>query len=119
MMRFGGDPDELFAKVRDHVDPVMSRLLPRARPSRRTSSRGPTTGSSSVNLWEREEGRQAMAGGAGGAGGVFVAAGMPTAASRGFEVLAPPRRATPTGTAVGPRGELALRGTSARAWRNW
>ena len=32
MMRFAGDPDELFAKVRDHVDPVTARLSPEARP---------------------------------------------------------------------------------------
>ena len=29
MMRFAGDPDELFAKVRDHVDPVTRRLSPK------------------------------------------------------------------------------------------
>ena len=29
MMRFAGDPDELFAKVRDHVDPFHDERSPR------------------------------------------------------------------------------------------
>jgi hypothetical protein len=60
MMRFVGDPDELFAKVRDHVDPVTSRLSEKhgglANVVARTDD-----GILVINLWEHEEGRQAMA----------------------------------------------------------
>ena len=45
MMRFAGDPDELFAKVRDHVDPVTAGSRPGTAASG-TSSRAPTTASS-------------------------------------------------------------------------
>jgi hypothetical protein len=60
MMRFAGDPDELFAKVRDQVDPVTTRLSPKHG---RISSIIARTedGILVVNLWASEEGRQAMA----------------------------------------------------------
>ncbi len=60
LMRFAGDPDELFAKVRDHVDPVTNRLSPKHG---RISSVVARTdeGILVVNLWGSEEGRQAMA----------------------------------------------------------
>jgi hypothetical protein len=60
MMRFAGDPDELFAKVRDHVDPVTSRLAPRHRRIANVVART-GDGIVVVNLWESEEGRVAMA----------------------------------------------------------
>src|SRR5262245_6734939 len=60
IMRFAGDADELFAKVRDQVDPVTSRLSPKhgriANVVARTGD-----GIVVINLWESEEGRQAMA----------------------------------------------------------
>jgi hypothetical protein len=60
MMRFAGDADELFAKVRDRVEPVTSRLSPKhgrvANVVARTDG-----GILVINLWETDGGRQAMA----------------------------------------------------------
>jgi hypothetical protein len=60
LMRFAGDPNELFARVRDHVEPVTSRLAPEhgriANVVARTDD-----GIVVVNLWASEEGRAAMA----------------------------------------------------------
>ena len=60
LMRFAGDPDELYAKVRDEVDPVTNRLSPKhgrlANVVARTDE-----GILVINLWESEEGRRAMA----------------------------------------------------------
>ena len=60
MMRFDGDPDELFAKVSETVDPVTARLSPKhgrlANVVARTDE-----GILVINLWAHEEGRQAMA----------------------------------------------------------
>jgi hypothetical protein len=60
MMRFAGDPDELWAKVRDRVDPVTTRL---SREHGRIANVVARTddGIVVINLWETEEGRQAMA----------------------------------------------------------
>jgi len=60
MMRFAGDPDELFAKVRDHVDPVTTRLSPKHGRISNVVART-EEGILVVNLWGSEEGRQAMA----------------------------------------------------------
>jgi hypothetical protein len=58
-MRFTGDPVELEAKVREHVEPVSNRLSPKhgrlANILARTAD-----GIVVINLWETEEGRQAM-----------------------------------------------------------
>jgi hypothetical protein len=58
-MRFAGDPDELVAKIREHVEPVSSRLSPRhgrlANILARTAD-----GVVVFNLWATEEGRTAM-----------------------------------------------------------
>ena len=60
MMRFEGDADELFAKVRDQVDPVTSRLSPKhGRLANIVARTG--EGVLVINLWESEAGRQAMA----------------------------------------------------------
>jgi hypothetical protein len=59
MMRLAGDPDDLFEKVRDRVDPVTARLSPKhgriANVVVRTDD-----GIVVVNLWRDEAGRQAM-----------------------------------------------------------
>jgi len=60
MMRFAGDPDERFAKVRDHVDPVTTRLSPKHGRISNVVART-EEGILVVNLWGSEEGRQAMA----------------------------------------------------------
>ena len=59
LMRFTGDPDELEAKVREHVEPVSNRLSPKH--GRLASILARTDeGIVVINLWETEEGRQAM-----------------------------------------------------------
>ena len=60
LMRFAGDPDELFAKVRDRVDPVTSRLSPAHGRISNVVART-DEGILVVNLWSSEDGRQAMA----------------------------------------------------------
>jgi len=86
MMRMSGDPDELAAKVREHLAPVGREL-------------GPTHGGLGnivcrtddglliVNLWENEEGRHAMAEEPRIQEAV-QAAGLPGPAFEGFEVIA-------------------------------
>jgi hypothetical protein len=61
IMRFSGDPDELWAKVRDHVEPVTSRLAPQHGGVANIVARS-DDGVLVINLWESSEGRQAMAG---------------------------------------------------------
>jgi hypothetical protein len=60
MMRFQGDPEELAAKIDEHVDPVSRRLAPQhgglANLVARTDD-----GVLVINLWRDEEGRHAMA----------------------------------------------------------
>jgi hypothetical protein len=60
MMRFTGDPDELFATVTERVDPVTSRLSPKHGRIGNIVART-DDGILVVNIWESEEGRQAMA----------------------------------------------------------
>ena len=60
MMRMNGNPDELAAKIEEHVRPVGRRLAPThgalANIVAKTSD-----GIIAINLWETEEGRHAMA----------------------------------------------------------
>ena len=60
MMRFAGDPDELFVKVRDQVDPVTGRLSPKHGGLGNIVART-DDGILVINLWESHEGREAMA----------------------------------------------------------
>jgi hypothetical protein len=59
LMRFSGDPDELEAKVREHVEPVSSRLSPKHGRLGNVLARA-ADGIVVINLWESEEGRRAM-----------------------------------------------------------
>jgi hypothetical protein len=54
-----GDPDDLLARKRAHMDPVVARLAPRhgAILSITSPTRG---GIVTVNLWERPEGAMAL-----------------------------------------------------------
>ena len=85
MMRFSGDPDELLAKIDEHVDPVSQRLAPRhgglANLVARTDD-----GVLVINLWRDEEGRHAMAQEPEIQEAVN-AAGLPQPDFEGFEVL--------------------------------
>jgi hypothetical protein len=60
MMRMSGDPDELAAKLRDHVAPVGRELAPKHGGLGTIVART-DDGVLVVNLWETEEGRHAMA----------------------------------------------------------
>jgi hypothetical protein len=58
-MRFAGDPDELWARVRDHVEPVTSRLAPGHGGILNVVART-DDGVLVINVWESEDGRRAM-----------------------------------------------------------
>jgi len=85
MMRFAGDSDELYATVRDRVDPVTNRLSPKhgrlANIVVRTDD-----GIIVINLWETDEGRHAMAEEPEVQEAV-MSAGLPRPQFDGYEVL--------------------------------
>jgi hypothetical protein len=60
MMRMYGDPDELAAKITEHVRPVARRLSPK-HGSLGTILARTEDGVLAINLWTDVEGRQAMA----------------------------------------------------------
>jgi hypothetical protein len=84
MMRMAGDPDELVAKLREHVTPVARELAPKhgglANVVARTDD-----GVLVINLWESEEGRHAMADEP-QIQEALRRAGLPAPAFEGFEV---------------------------------
>ena len=85
MMTFAGDPDELAAKIAEHVAPVSMRLAPThgglANIVARTDD-----GLLLINLWENDEGRHTMAAEPEIQAAVR-AAGLPQPAFDGHEVL--------------------------------
>src|SRR5205807_2392626 len=60
MMKMSGDPDELAAKVREHLAPVGRELAP-GHGGLGTIVARTDDGIMVINLWENEEGRHAMA----------------------------------------------------------
>ncbi len=60
MMRMAGDPDELAAKLREHVEPVGRELAPKHGGLGTIVART-DDGIMVINLWENEEGRHSMA----------------------------------------------------------
>jgi hypothetical protein len=60
MMRMSGDADELATKLREHVAPIGRELAPKHGGLGTIVART-GDGILVVNLWESEEGRQAMA----------------------------------------------------------
>jgi hypothetical protein len=60
MMRISGDPDELAAKVEEHLRPVGRKLAPK-HGGLGTIVAKTSDGIIAINLWETEEGRHAMA----------------------------------------------------------
>jgi len=60
MMRISGDPDELAAKIAEHVEPVGRRLAPQHGGLGNIVAKT-SDGIIAINLWRDEEGRHAMA----------------------------------------------------------
>jgi hypothetical protein len=60
MMKMSGDPDELAAKLAEHVEPVGRELAP-GHGGLGTIVARTDDGILVINLWENEEGRHAMA----------------------------------------------------------
>jgi hypothetical protein len=60
MMRMSGDPDDLAAKLREHVAPVVREVAPSHGGLGSITART-DDGIMIVNLWETEEGRHSMA----------------------------------------------------------
>jgi hypothetical protein len=60
MMKLSGDSDELAAKLREHVRPLGRELAP-GHGGLGTIVARTDDGIMVINLWENEEGRQAMA----------------------------------------------------------
>ncbi len=85
MMRISGDPDELAAKIAEHVDPVGRRLAPKHGALGRILAKT-DDGVLAINLWKTEEGRHAMAEEPEIQEGVR-AAGLPQPHFEGFEVV--------------------------------
>jgi hypothetical protein len=85
MMRMSGDPDELSAKVREHMRPVGRELAPKHGGLGNIVART-DDGIMVINLWESEEGRHAMAEEP-KVQEALRAGGFPPPAFEGFEVL--------------------------------
>ena len=60
MMRMSGDPDELVAKIEEHVWPVGKRLAPKHGGLGNFVAKT-SDGVIAINLWESQEGRHGMA----------------------------------------------------------
>ena len=85
IMKMQGDPDELAAKVRDHLAPVGRELGPGHGGLGNIVART-DDGIMVINLWENEEGRHAMAEEPRIQEAVRTA-GLPQPAFEGYEVL--------------------------------
>ena len=85
MMRMSGDPDELAAKLREHVAPVGRELAPKHGGLGTIVART-DDGIMVINLWENEEGRHAMAEEP-RVREALQAGGFPPPAFEGYEVI--------------------------------
>ena len=61
MMRMAGDPDDLIARMNEHVVPVSERLAQQHGGLLNIVARDGDDGILMINVWETEDGRQAMA----------------------------------------------------------
>jgi DNA-binding IclR family transcriptional regulator len=86
MMRFAGNPDDLAARMAEHVDPVAERLAAKHGALVSIVARDGDDGIIVINLWEHEEGRHTMAEEPEVQAAV-QAAGLPAPAFTGHEVL--------------------------------
>jgi hypothetical protein len=85
MMRMQGDADELAASIRENVTPVARALAEKHGGLFNIVARAPD-GILAINLWESEEGRQAMAAEP-EIQQALQAAGLPAPNFEGYEVL--------------------------------
>ena len=85
MLRMRGDPDELWAKLEEHVEPVADRLAPRHGGVLNIVGRA-ADGLVIVNLWEHEQGRHDIAAEP-EMQAAFAASGLPQPDFEGFEVV--------------------------------
>jgi hypothetical protein len=60
-MRMSGDPEELIARLNEHIEPVTERLARAHGVLLNIVARDGDEGILVVNLWETDEGRHAMA----------------------------------------------------------
>jgi hypothetical protein len=86
MMRVPGDADKLAAAMREHLEPVARRLAEKHGGIANIVARDRDGGLLVINLWETEEGRQAMAAEPEIQEAVR-AAGFPPPQFEGYEVL--------------------------------
>jgi hypothetical protein len=86
MMRIEGNPDELAARVREHLEPVAERLAPKHGGLANIVARDGDDGILVINLWETDEGRHAMAEEP-EIQEAIRAAGLPMPAFTGYEVV--------------------------------
>ena len=85
MMKISGDSAELAAKMRDHIRPVGMELAPKHGGLGFILART-DDGILAINLWENEEGRQAMAEEP-QVLAALQAAGFPPPSFEGYEIL--------------------------------
>ena len=86
MMRIPGNPDELAAKQREHMEPVGERLAEKHGGLGNIIARDGDRGLLVINLWETEEGRHEMAEEP-EVRAAIEAAGFPPPAFEGYEVI--------------------------------
>jgi hypothetical protein len=87
MMRMAGDPEDLLARVTEHLAPVTNRLAPLHGGLLNIVARDGDDGIIAINLWESHEGRHAMAREP-EIQEALAAGGFPAPQFEGFEVLA-------------------------------
>jgi hypothetical protein len=85
MLRLQGDPDELWTRLEEHVEPVADRLAPGHGGLLNVVARA-AEGLVIVNLWEHEQGRHDIAAEP-EFRAAFAASGLPQPSFEGFEVV--------------------------------
>lgn len=86
MMRMPGDPDDLIARLNEHVAPISERLAPKHGGLLNIVARDGDNGILVVNVWETEEGRNAMAAEP-EIREALQAGGFPAPAFEGYEIV--------------------------------
>jgi hypothetical protein len=86
MMRIAGDPDDLEARLDEHVAPVSERLATKHGGLLNIVARDGDAGILVINVWETEEGRHAMAQEP-EILSALAAAAFPTPAFEGYEII--------------------------------
>jgi hypothetical protein len=86
MMRIPGDPDQLLARMDEHLEPLVEKLGEKHGGIANIVARDGDKGLLVINLWESEEGRHAMAAEP-ELQAALEAAGLPEPHFEGYEVL--------------------------------